>query len=88
MRVTVVVVGWIFGGAVCHSNSKGVELSYKLGYLIMAALLCPVFPIFPVCPVCPICPVFPVCPVRPYRQGLSVLAMINLHRAHYELPIL
>ena len=37
------VVGWIFGGAGCHAMSKGLDLSYKLGYLTMAALFCPVF---------------------------------------------
>ena len=41
------------------------ESSYKLGYLITAALF------YPVRPVRPVRPVFTVCPVRPDRQGLS-----------------
>ena len=50
------VAGWMFGGTGCHAKSKGVESSYKLGYLITAALFYPVRP---------------VRPVRPDRQGLS-----------------
>ena len=42
-----VVVGWIFGGVGCHATSKGEEFSYKIGYLIMAALFCPIRPVCP-----------------------------------------
>ena len=40
----------------CRATSKGVELSYKIGYLINAALFCPVHPVCPVRRVRPICP--------------------------------
>ena len=36
-------------GSGCHAKSKCLELSYKLGYLITAALFFPVRPIRPVC---------------------------------------
>ena len=36
-------MGWMFGGVGCHATINGAELSYNLGYLIMAALFCPVF---------------------------------------------
>ena len=29
-----VVVGWMSGGVGCHAKSKGVELSFELGYTI------------------------------------------------------
>ena len=54
--VIVVVVGWIFVGVGCHAMSKVEEFSYKLDYLIMAYLVCPIHTICPVCPVCPVCP--------------------------------
>ena len=41
------VVGWVFGGVGCHARSKGTKLSYKLAYLIAAALFHPVHPIHP-----------------------------------------
>ena len=41
------VVGWIFRGVGCLAMSEGAELSYKLGYLITAALFIPVHPVFP-----------------------------------------
>ena len=41
------VVGWIFGGDGCYKTSKGEDLSYKIGYFIVAALVCPVIPVCP-----------------------------------------
>ena len=41
------VAGWMFGGVGCHTTSKAADLSYRLGYLITAALF------HLVCPVCP-----------------------------------
>ena len=35
------VVGWMFDSFGCYATSKGVELSYMLGYLIIAALFPP-----------------------------------------------
>ena len=43
-RVLIVAVACMFGNSGCHATIKGAELSYKLGYLIMAALFCPVCP--------------------------------------------
>ena len=42
--VLIMVVGWMFGGFGCHAAIKGAELSFNLGYLIMAALFHPVHP--------------------------------------------
>ena len=67
------VVAWVFGSAGFHVTSKDAELSYKLGYLIMAALFCPVSPLHPVSPGC---------------QCLFVpISKVYLHQPHYELPI-
>ena len=41
------VVGWMFGGVGCHATSKGVNLSYKLGYLLREAKILPVRPVSP-----------------------------------------
>ena len=38
------VVIWMFDGVGYHETSKCAELSYKLGYLIIASLFCPVRP--------------------------------------------
>ena len=38
------------GGVGCHTKSKGAELSYKIGYLIMAASFCLICPIRPIRP--------------------------------------
>ena len=71
---TAVVVGRMFGGDGCHARIKGAELSYKLDYLITAALFFHV------------CPVFIFCYVRPDRQGLSVpISEVYLHRPYCEL---
>ena len=48
-RVLVMVMVWMFGSDGCHVTSKGEELSYKLGYLITAALF---FTISTVCTDC------------------------------------
>ena len=65
----------MFGGAGCLASTKGVELSYNLGYLITAALFFPV------------CPVFIVSYIRPGCQGLSVpISEVCLHPSYYELP--
>ena len=42
------VVGRMSGGVGCHTKSKGAELSYKIGYLIMAASFCLICPIRPI----------------------------------------
>ena len=51
--------------------TKIAELSYKLGYLITAALFCPVRPVSHVCT---------------DSQGLYVPDNVYLHWPHYELP--
>ena len=76
------VVIWMFDGVGYHETSKCAELSYKLGYLIIASLFCPVRPFHTARSVRPVCPVFPD------RQGLYVPAKVYLHRPHYELPSL
>ena len=53
------------------ATSKGVELSYNLGYLIKAELLCTVRPFHPVCL---------------DWKGLSVtISKFYMHRPHYKL---
>ena len=75
MGVLAKVLEWIFGGAGCHVTSKGVELSYKLGYLITVALF---FSVHTACP---------VCPVHTDLQGLFLpIYAANLTRRHYKLP--
>ena len=40
----------MFGGGGCHATSKVAELSYKLDFLITAALFFPIRPVHPVRP--------------------------------------
>ena len=67
-------MGCMFGGARFHSTIKCAVLSYKLGYFITAALLCPVFP---------------VRLVHSDRLGLYIpLSKVYLNWPYYELTIL
>ena len=71
------VLGCMFGGAGCHSTSKGAELSYNLGYLITSALL---RPISPVCPdIIHILWISTFCGNYPYFVDVSVFCGYYLH---------
>ena len=70
------VMGWIFGGVGYHATSKGVELSYNIGYFITEALFCP------------ICTIRSIHPVHPDIIHILWISMFHGHYLHFvDIPV-